>query len=155
MIFFFPDPEPPSFSISSNVFLNVCFYASIHITQLCFFSIFWFYVVTLKLINYYFTYFNIFKSNQTGFFIRICVFLILISNRFPEKKLHMMVSFWYQIVSSFFCCHKFNVLMISHIFYSFSKNWIIHQLKKKMIFKIIFFLDLCSCHYIVLTKLFN
>ena len=46
----------------------------------------------------------------------------------------MIIWFWYQIVSLFFCCYKFDVLMFLNIFHSFSENWIFHQLEKKIFF---------------------
>ena len=41
----------------------------------------------------------------------------------------MIIIFWHEIVSSFFCCYKFDVSMFSHIFHGFVKNRNIHQLK--------------------------
>ena len=42
----------------------------------------------------------------------------------------MITWFWHQIVSSSFCCDEFNISMFSHISHGFSKNCIIHQLKR-------------------------
>ena len=43
----------------------------------------------------------------------------------------------------FFCCYKFDVSIFSHVSHGFTKNWVIHQLKK-IFFKIIFYLFLSS-----------
>ena len=42
----------------------------------------------------------------------------------------MIIWFWHKIVSSLFSCYKFNVSMLSHIFHDFTKDWVIHELKK-------------------------
>ena len=49
----------------------------------------------------------------------------------------MIIWFLYWITLFFFCCDKFNVSMFSHIFHSFFKKGINHQLKK-IFFKILF-----------------
>ena len=57
-------------------------------------------------------------------------FLISMSDKFWEKNHFTIIWFWHEIVSSFFCSHKFHVSIFFHIFYSFTQNWIIHQLGK-------------------------
>ena len=47
-----------------------------------------------------------------------------------EKLCSMIICFWHQIISSYFCCNKFNISMFSHISHSFSKNYITYQHKK-------------------------
>ena len=54
-----------------------------------------------------------------------------------EKLCSMIIWFWHQIFSFFFCCYKFRVPMFSNIFHSSSKNWVIDYLAKVR-FKIIF-----------------
>ena len=66
----------------------------------------------------------------------------------------MIIWFWHQIVPSSFCCDKFSISMVFHIFHIFSKNCIIHQLKK-IFFKIsflLFFLGLCASQYTILVN---
>ena len=52
--------------------------------------------------------------------------------------------FWYQIVCSSFCCKEFSKSMFSHIFHSFSKTCVLHQLEK--VFLKIFFSKVCVVH---------
>ena len=56
----------------------------------------------------------------------ICLLGKYLSQNFCGKLCSMIIWFWYQIGSSFFCCYNFDVPMFSHIFHSFSENWIIH-----------------------------
>ena len=66
----------------------------------------------------------------------------------------MIIWFWHQIVPSSSCCDKFSISMVFHIFHIFSKNCIIHQLKK-IFFKIsflLFFLGLCASQYTILVN---
>ena len=59
---------------------------------------------------------------------------------FCEKRYNMIIWFLGLIISSSLCRQKFDMSMFSHIFNSFTKNGIIHQLKK-IFFKIfVFFL---------------
>ena len=51
---------------------------------------------------------------------------------FCEKLCSIIIWFWYQIVSCFFCCSKFNIPIfnIPNFVHDFSKNCIIYQIKK-------------------------
>ena len=70
------------------------------------------------------------STKQTALFISISVFFISIGNRYSVKNFVVWLTwFWYEIVPSSFCCHKFYISVFSHIFRSFFKNWFIHQLK--------------------------
>ena len=89
------------------------------------------------------------------------VFFISVANKFSvknrEKLCSIKILFSHQIVSSSFCCDKFYISMFSHIFDSFFKNCITHQLKKSFsrLFFLLYFLDLCLNQYIVLAKHFD
>ena len=56
------------------------------------------------------------------------VFLFSVANKFSEKKFIKKVGSDAKLFL-FLWCYKFNTLMFSHIFHSFSKNCIIHQPK--------------------------
>ena len=74
---------------------------------------------------------------------------------FCETFCSMIIWFWYSIVSSSFCCQKLNISIFSQIFHIFSKNCIVHQIKKafhKIIFS--FFLAWYSYQYMSLAKPF-
>ena len=59
----------------------------------------------------------------------LCFFFDFCDYEFSEKNCCMIVWFWYQIIPSCFSCYKLDISMFSHIFYSFYKNCIVHQLE--------------------------
>ena len=62
---------------------------------------------------------------------------------FWKKLCSIIICFWYQVLSSSFCCNKCDIPMFSHSFISFFKNCIIYQLKK-VFFKVILWFFLRS-----------
>ena len=52
----------------------------------------------------------------------VCAFLFLLVKHFLEKDFFEIIWFGYQIISSFFCCHKPNILMSSYAFHGSIEN---------------------------------
>ena len=57
---------------------------------------------------------------------------------FREKLCSIIILFRYHTVPSSFSCDKINISMFSHISHSFSKNCVIHQLKKTFLLSSVF-----------------
>ena len=68
-------------------------------------------------------------------FSRAFSFLLLVN--FQKFFCCMIVWFRYELIPSCFSCYNHNISVFSDIFHYFSKNCVIHQLKK-IFFKIIF-----------------
>ena len=52
----------------------------------------------------------------------VCAFLFLLVKHFLEKNFFEINWFGYQIISSFFRSHKFNILMFSYAFHGSVEN---------------------------------
>ena len=65
-------------------------------------------------------------------FIHVCLrfFPFYSQEMFCEKLCSMIIWFWHQIISSSFCCDKFNISMFSRIYMVFPKTSLFINLKK-------------------------
>ena len=72
------------------------------------------------------------------------------------KLRSMIISFWPLIISSPFCCYKFNISMFSDNFHNFPKNWIIHQPFLKSFFAFfvsLVFISACGLSFLIKLNL--
>ena len=65
---------------------------------------------------------------------------------FVENLCGVIVCLWNQIISSSFCCYKFNISMFSHILHCFTKTALFVNLKKS--FSKLFFASVLSLLFI-------
>ena len=110
-------------------------------TSFCFFIMFWFYIIKTK-----FKHYSFYLSFSHSYPQQICC----------EKLRSMIISFWPLIISSPFCCYKFNISMFSDNFHNFSKNWIIHQPFLKSFFAFfvsLVFISACGLSFLIKLNL--
>ena len=109
------------FNIFCNVRVNACFYVDYEAVSInvCFFSIFSFYVIIQKLIDYYLPY-----------FMNICVFSFLWVIHFLE--IILLYDSLFLTLKNFFSLQVLQVWYpyVFLFFHSFPKNSIMYQLKK-------------------------
>ena len=86
------------------------------------------------------------------------VFLLFLLLTIFLETILKIVSFQHYITPFSFGCYKLGISVYSYLFDGFSRNWIIHQLKKTF-FKVIFFIFLAlfshQCNLIALSVFSN
>ena len=91
--------------------------------------------------------------NKQAYSLMFEFFSFLLQIHFLRKNLWCDNLVLILIISSLFCCYKFNISMFSHIIHSVSKSCIIHQLEKVFL-KILFcLLSQLSIHIIIWFQL--